>query len=82
MEKAHVNIIPNLDEPTPKFSAIDEPKPIIEQTISSNDKENKIPEQMITMNASTITLIPTNDPSLSGKKKIYIYDNQQIWYLI
>jgi len=82
MEKAHVNIIPNLDEPTQIFTAIDEPKPIIEQIISSNDKENKIPEQMITMNASTITLIPTNDPSLSGKKKIYIYDSQLMWYFI
>jgi hypothetical protein len=39
---------------------------------SSNDKENKIPEQLINMNTSILTLNPTNDPSLDGTNKIYL----------
>jgi hypothetical protein len=64
MEKTHVNIIPNLDEPVP--TDITESNRTVEDSISSNDKENKIPEQSITMNESTITLIPTNDLALDG----------------
>ena len=75
MEKTHVNIIPNQDEPKvdppPPPSVSNQTKPTIEKMISSNDKENKTPEQSIIMNASTTTLIQTNDPLLDSKKNIY-----------
>ncbi|CAF1531885.1 unnamed protein product [Rotaria magnacalcarata] len=69
MEKTHVNIIPNVDESPvlpPVISNTNESNPTVAKTISSKDKENKIPEQSTIMNASTITLIPTNDPMLDG----------------
>jgi len=72
MEKTHVNIIPNLDEPIQTLSTTNESNPMIEKMTSSNDKENKTPEQSINMNISTITLNPTNDPSLDGINKIYL----------
>ncbi|CAF1277669.1 unnamed protein product [Adineta steineri] len=66
MERTHVNIIPNLDEPMPITSTVDESKATIEKMTSSNDKENKMPEQSVIMNASTVTLIEINDPALDG----------------
>jgi hypothetical protein len=81
MEKAHVNIIPNLDEPIQTLPTKNESNPIIEKMTSSNDKENKIPEQSINMNISTITLNPTNDPSLDGTNKIYLIISFNLLFL-
>jgi hypothetical protein len=67
MEKTHVNII---DEPIQTLPTEEESNPIIEKMSSSNDKENKVPEIPINMTVSTITLNPTNDPSLDGKRRI------------
>lgn len=70
MEKMHVNVIPNSDEPIPTPSnTINESSPINEKMTSSNDKENKIPEQSINMTVSTMSLNPTNDPTLDGTNK-------------
>jgi hypothetical protein len=68
MEKAHVNII---DEHIQILPTQKESTPIIEKMSSSNDKENKVPEPSINMTVSTITLNPTNDPSLDGKKRVF-----------
>jgi hypothetical protein len=81
MEKTHVNIIPNHDEPKstpppppppPPPPTTNQSKPASERMTFSNDKENKTPEQSMIMNASTTTLVPTNDPLLDGSKKIYL----------
>lgn len=67
-EKTHVNIVPNLDEPVPVSpTATPKPKVIIENTTPFNDKENESPEQTVNMNASTATLVSTNDSSLDGR---------------
>jgi hypothetical protein len=71
MERAHVNII---EEPTQTLPTKKESTAIIEKMSSSNDKENKVPEPSINMTVSTITLNPTNDPSLDGKRSIYTDD--------
>lgn len=66
MERTHVNIIPDTNEPATATTTVDEVKPIDETMTASNDKENKTPEQSMVMNASTVTLVPTNDPTLNG----------------
>ena len=67
-EKTHVNIVPNLDEPVPVSpTATPKPKAIIENTTPFNDKENESPDQTVNMNASTATLVSTNDSSLDGR---------------
>ncbi|CAF0807824.1 unnamed protein product [Adineta ricciae] len=71
MERTHVNIIPDTNEPAPSTPAtttttVDEAKSIDGTMTASNDKENKTPEQSMIMNASTVTLVPTNDPTLNG----------------
>ncbi|CAF3879023.1 unnamed protein product [Rotaria sordida] len=67
MEKTHVNIIPIVEfSTTPDIVDTNESNGTIEKMTSSNDKENKIPEQTLIMNASTTTLIQTNDPFLDG----------------
>jgi hypothetical protein len=66
-EKAHVNVVPNLDEPVPVSpTATPKPRTIIENTTPFNDKENESPEQTVNMNASITTLVSTNDSSLDG----------------
>jgi hypothetical protein len=83
MEKTHVNIIPNLDETMQILpTTTDESNPIIEKMTSSNDKENKTPDQSINMSVSTLTLNPTNDPSLDGTTKIYCFNYLLIFYFI
>ena len=69
MEKTHVNII---EEPIQTLPIEEEPTPIPEKMMTSNDKENKVPEQSINMTVSTLTLNPTNDPSLDGNLSIKI----------
>lgn len=66
LDKAHVNII---EEPTQTLPT-DDP---IEKTNPSNDKENKVPEPAINMTVSTLTINPTNDPSLDGKQNREIF---------
>ena len=71
MERTHVNIIPDTNETAPLAPAtttttVDEAKSIDGTMTASNDKENKTPEQSMIMNASTVTLVPTNDPTLNG----------------
>jgi len=66
LERAHVNII---EEPVSARSNNDQTNPIVEKMTISNDKENKIPEQSISMTVSTLTINPTNDPSLDGRKR-------------
>ncbi|CAF2383810.1 unnamed protein product [Rotaria sp. Silwood2] len=72
MEKTHVNIIPTVVESsvTPVIIDTNEINSTIEKMTSSNDKENKIPEQALIMNESTTTLIQTNDPFLDGLLEI------------
>ena len=67
MEKTHVNMI---EEPIQTLPTKEEPTPTIEKMSSSNDKENKVPERSMNMTVSTITLNPTNDPSLDGKTDV------------
>ena len=71
MERAHVNII---EEPTQTLPIKQQSTPIIEKMNRSNDKENKVPEPSVSMTVSTITLNPTNDPTLDGKRSIFIDD--------
>ncbi|CAF3397719.1 unnamed protein product [Rotaria sp. Silwood1] len=68
MEKTHVNIIPTVVESslTPVIIDTNESNRTMEKMTSSNDKENTIPEQALSMNVSTTTLIETNDPFLDG----------------
>lgn len=66
LAKAHVNIVEEPIQPPP---AKEKSKPVVEKMTSSIDKENKVPEPSINMTVSTITLNPTNDPTLDGRKK-------------
>lgn len=64
LEKAHVNMIEEASEPRPVKEKSD---PIVKKMNSSTDKENKMPDPSINMTVSTITLNPTNDPTLDGR---------------
>lgn len=72
MEKTHVNVIPNIGEPMSTLPNTNESSnSIVEKMTTSNDKENKTPDQSINMTVSTMSLNPTNDPSLDGMNKFY-----------
>jgi hypothetical protein len=73
MEKTHVNII---EEPIKTVSIKKESNKSIEKINPLTDKENKVPEPSVNiMTLSTITLNPTNDPSLDGSKKIKFFSS-------
>ena len=66
LERAHVNLI---EEPIRPLPAKDKSAVVVEKMTSSIDKENKVPEpSSINMTMSTITLNPTNDPTLDGRQ--------------
>lgn len=80
MEKTHINVIPNTNESpvvtSPVNNKTNQDNPTIEKMTPSNDKDYKPPEQSNIMNASTVTLIPTNDPMLDGTKRFLKFNIQ------
>lgn len=73
LEKAHVNMIEEASEPRPVKEKSD---PIVKKMNSSTDKENKMPDPSINMTVSTITLNPTNDPTLDGRSSIHLFESR------
>ena len=71
LERAHVNLI---EEPIRPLPAKDKSAVVVEKMTSSIDKENKVPEpSSINMTMSTITLNPTNDPTLDGRQSSIVF---------